>query len=154
MTWPALITPAGRQEAVGLTEGNSREWRKSHSQVCQTAEIDAAILEATMALLLRSWGAGLATWAPSSSCLKESWNSAGKTAARRVQGLQAPCTAIKMPVCLGWWNTSSRPQLLYIAIVTSIQFIPLQIAYWSTVYQAWLSQYQMNTTSKSRQILC
>uniref|UniRef100_A0A8B9ZCY8 Uncharacterized protein n=1 Tax=Buteo japonicus TaxID=224669 RepID=A0A8B9ZCY8_9AVES len=48
-------------------------------------------------------------------------------------------------VCLGWCNTSSRPQLLYTAIVMSIQFIPLQIAYWSTAYQTWLSQYQMNT---------
>uniref|UniRef100_A0A8B9NRS2 Uncharacterized protein n=1 Tax=Accipiter nisus TaxID=211598 RepID=A0A8B9NRS2_9AVES len=44
-----------------------------------------------------------------------------------------------MLVCLGWCNTSSRPQLLYTAIVKSILFIPLQIAYWSTTYQTWLS---------------
>lgn len=37
-----------------LTGENSREWRKSHSQLCQTAKIDAAILEATVALLLTS----------------------------------------------------------------------------------------------------
>lgn len=54
MTRPALIIRAGRQEVESLTEGNSTEWRKSQCQLCQTAKIDAAILEVAVALLLRS----------------------------------------------------------------------------------------------------
>lgn len=50
---------AGRQEVENLTEGNSREWRKSQGQLCQTAKTDAAVLEATVALLLRSRGEDL-----------------------------------------------------------------------------------------------
>lgn len=64
--------------------------------------------------------------APSSSCLNESWNSAGKATVQWVQQLQAPCSTMMTLLSLGWSNSSSRPQLLYLAIVMSIHFIPSQ----------------------------
>lgn len=115
MTCPALIVHAGRAEVGSWTEGNSRERRQSHWQLCQTAKIDAAIWEATVALLLRSWRAGLATWAPSRRA-GFCWQNHSPA---------SPGATGSSPVRWGWCNTSSRPQLLYPDIVMSIQFIPL-----------------------------
>lgn len=109
MTWPALIIRAGRQEVESVTEGNSREWRKSHSQLVSDGWSRCCNFGSDCGFIAQKLKSGLATWAPSSSCLKESWNSAGKTAVQQVHGLQAPCTTVMMLVCLGWCNTSSRP---------------------------------------------
>lgn len=103
------------QEVESLTEngGNGREL-KLMLQVWKWLWFSCSEVDK------QAWNLGSLQQLP-----QESWNSAGKTTIQRAQELWVPCTNVRMPLCLGWCNTSSRPQSLYTAIVTSTQFISL-----------------------------